>query len=311
MALHTLADNLSLVTPRGEFTFSSSNGALLAVTVSGGENSIWQSGPNGLWSAHLADKQVISATNFAATNAAKLFTYHVAEDRQSLELVYHSQDISIKIEALSLPDGMELRANVTPHRQTLLRLDLPERLTFAPADVKRFIIPQNSNSGLGVDFKRTFFEEQPEEPTLNWHSSAVGPMGYRQLLGAPLVQRKNIVAPSQLSVGEVGAAWLPPKLIERVNRTTATVNRASTREQAEIVVVDSPDGPYFCANRLGGVDGGLWRFGGSILKSEGEMAIELVTAAIRRVIPSGGVGRKQIALVDLAYGPPAGSWSDI
>ena len=82
------------------------------------------------------------------------------------------------------------------------------------------------------------------------------------------------------------------------------VSRPSTRSAADVVLLDSPNGPVLSASRLGGA-GGLWRWGGFVRQAEVKTASEAIQALVRHLAAEPG-SRTTIGLIQLESGPESG-----
>ena len=300
-----------LNTPAGCVAFSPDHGAITAVTLPGRAGSVWHSGESGLWSARFADGTTLEASCFHVTNALRAFACMPGPGRDEWTFTYRAPEISVRVSARARSDGIELTADATPAAQTLLRFDLPGRLRFAPESVARFIMPHNGNTGLGLALNRRFFEPQPESRPSGWRTANAGPAGYRRLYGGNLVQRAVHDPAVPLTVTEAGKRWLPSAMAVRVSQTSAVVNRPPAASQADLVLIDSANGPYLSASRLGGTQGGLWRIGGGVRKEEAPTALALVTATVAKLAAASDTPRTRIGLVSLVNGPERGSWSEV
>jgi hypothetical protein len=305
------ADGTALQTPAGTVSFSPDTGSITAVTPKGASASVWQSGERGLWSARFADDTALDASRFHATNALHTFSWQPGPDKDAITLCYASAALTVRVTARTRPDGIELRAEATPAAQPLLRLDLPGRLRFDPAAVTRFVFPHNGNTALGAAFNRRFFERQPEARPSGWASVASGPKGYAALTGGSLVSRDTRDPAVPLTVTTEGRRWLPTAAAARIAATQAVVNRAPAPGQADLVLVDSANGPYLSANRLGGAAGGLWRVGGGVREDDAPTALALVSAVIETLAAAPTAPRTRIGLVSLTNGPESGNWADV
>ena len=301
----------ALRTPAGTVTFSPETGAIMAVVPADQNASVWQSGESGLWSARFADQTTLDASVFHATNAQYRFSWQPGAGQDVLIFTYASATLTLRVNVSPRADGIELAADATPAAQPLLRLDLPGRLRFDPASVTRFVFPHNGNTGLGAAFNRRFFEPQPEERPSGWLSVSCGPKGYQTLCGGPLVQRDVYDPAVPLNVTDEGRRWLTPALAARIGAAKVTVNRAPSRAQADLVIVDSANGPYLSANRLDGTAGGLWRIGGGVREEDAETAVALVSGVIGKLAAAPAVPRARIGLVNLTNGPERGNLCNV
>lgn len=300
------AEEPVLHTPAGIVVFSPDTGAITAVTPRNATGSVWQSGASGLWSARFADKTMLDASRFHATNSVFRFSWKAGPDKGALTFSYTSIALVVRVIARSCPDGIELDAEVTPAEQALLCLDLPGRLRFDPDTVSRFIFPHKGNSGLGVAFNSRFFERQPEERPFGWKTVVCGPKGCQTLCGGPLVMRDFQAPTVPLTVTPEGKRWLTPVMAARVNAAKVAVNRAPARDQADLVIADSVNGHYLSANRLGGSGGGLWRIGGGVRNEDASIVLDLISAVIEKLAESPATPRIRIGLVALTHGPERG-----
>ena len=304
------AEPLILRTPAGSVSFSPENGSILAVAPSGMTGSVWKSGESGLWSARMADNALLDAACFHATNALFTFSWKPGPDQDSLTFSYVSAALAVRVTARSRPDGIELAAETTPAAQPLLRLDLPGRLRFEPATVTRFVCPVDGNVGVGAAFNAAFFSRQPDSPPSGWTSSVIGPAGYVALYGELPVQRPVDDPPTPLTVTDDGRRWLSASVAARASAAKAVVNRSPTPKQTELLLVDSANGPYLSACRLGG-SGALWRLGGGVHEPDADLALALVCSVAETLAASPAAPRARIGLVHLAAGPDRGLWCDV
>ena len=157
-----VAEDPVLHSPAGTVTFSPSTGAIIAMTPPNATGSVWQSGENGLWSARFANRTQLNAARFHATNTLFRFSWQAGPDKDALTFVYTASNLAVNVVARPCSDGIELSAEVAPAVQTLLRFDLPGRLRFSPASVKRFVFPHGVNTGPGAAFTQAFFERYPD-----------------------------------------------------------------------------------------------------------------------------------------------------
>lgn len=308
LAAEPSTTTITLDTATGAFRFSATNGSLVAVTSAGSDQSIWKTGESGLWSARFADGSTLDAAVFDPTNRLASFSAKPGSPTNAWVLSYVSTALTVRVVATPRPDGVDLDAEVTPHLQTLLGFNIPGRLRFDPASVKRFVMPQSGGIGVGAAFNRKFFQRQPDEAPGGWRYVGAGPGGYRKLYGGPLVQREVNDPPVKLVLTEDGRRWLPPRVLPLISTTKAVVNRAPAKGQADVILVDSANGPYLSAACLGG-KGSLWRVGGAVRDDEVRLVLEMIGAIVQKISDRPDGGRNQIGLVSLTNGPERGGWA--
>src|ERR1039458_7685693 len=94
------------------------------------------------------------------------------------------------------------------------------------------------------------------------------------------------------------------------NGTNAIVNRPPAMGQADLVLVNSTNGPYFSGSHLGGA-GCLFRLGGLVDSVRAPLAQDLVIAAVEHLAQTRPAGRTKVALLNLVRGPTSGGWAAV
>jgi hypothetical protein len=305
------AENVFVVTgPAYAAEFSEENGAILAVRQAGKPGYLFKSGAQGLWRVRFRNGKEIRAADFRADSTERSFRCEADAKAGTLRMAYRSAEIAVSVTVTGRSDGLDFRGEVEPASEVALDFELPARLRFDAAQVERFVCPVDGNQGVGAAFKRAFFLPQPEERPTAWRQEIVGPQGYAALYGGPLAQRADQDPPVALHVTPEGAQWLGEAAARRLEGAQATVNRPPTRAQAQITLVDSPNGPWLSANRLGG-SGALWRIGGAVGETEKGNALEAVAAVVERLAQSAPDGRKKIGVLAMQNGPEQGGWAGV
>jgi len=282
--------------------FREADGGLERVAPAGSEGTIFRSGEHGLWRARFRD-------GTEARAAGRSFE-HRRDGNDALHLTWRGKDISVAVAVRARDDGVALTAEVTPHGEPLLEFALPARLRMAPSEVVRFLCPANGNQSVGTAFRGSFFARQPADRPVAWGPVVAGPKGYASLFGGPLQQRPDADAPVRLRVTEAGRGWLGEEAARQLAGATAVVNRPPAPGQADLVLVDSPNGAWLSAAGLGG-KGRLWRLGGAVDSAEAPLALRVVPAVLRRLIASAPADRTKLGLVALRAGPPRGAWTSV
>ncbi|MFW6162720.1 MAG: DUF6259 domain-containing protein, partial [Planctomycetota bacterium] len=268
---------------------------------------ILRGGEEGLWHIRYADGSTCSAADFSRDSTERRF--HWGARQGIVALWYESDEVDVAVWIHSYGgDSFSLEGRVTPKQKTVLEFALPARLRFAPERLERFICPENGNRSVGTAFRAAFFQRQPTDQPSGWRRVQHGPKGYIQLYGGPLDQREDFEPPVALRVTAQGRELIGEALAMRLHGTKAIVNRPPTREQADLVLVDSAHGPYFSASHLGG-EGLLWRIGGRVDDDAAAKAVAVVGAAIDRIAATSA--RQRIALLALHNGPPSGGWTAV
>lgn len=303
-------DQITMAAPRWTAVFSADDGSLLRLTQTGKQDTLLRGGEQGLWHARFLDNTSVDAIAFHAGAGDRSFSAQRAAGGQGLTLTYQAPELSVTVTVSAAAEGLDFTAKVTPKQKTLLDFALPGRLRFDPAQVTRFISPLGSGTSVGIACNAKFFQEQPQDKPNGWRPRMAGTQGYVALYGAPLDQRADQDAPVALTVTARGTEWLGQGLAGRLKDAQAVVNRPPTRAQADLVLVDSANGPYFSASHLGGT-GYLWRLGGGVGDKDHKNAVDMVLAAVERLAASAPAGRTKIGLLALTRGPEKGGWSDV
>ncbi|NUQ00580.1 MAG: hypothetical protein HUU35_12075, partial [Armatimonadetes bacterium] len=217
----------------GTVRFRASDGSIAAVVPSGGRDSVWQSGPEGLWTLRLRDNTTIQASSPGVTCRT------VAQGDQ-LVMTYTSTAAEVTVTASAAASGVDLAAQVSPRTQAAVSFGLPARLRFVPGEVKQFVTPVSGSQAVGLALSGEFFAPQPEDHPAGWRNQpgSGGPAGYALLYGGPLDQKADSTPPVALTVDKQAEGWLSPTLAARLRASKVMVNRPPTRAQVDLVVVD-------------------------------------------------------------------------
>ncbi len=286
-------------------SFNSTTGAM---TVEQNGKVLWQSGPHGLWRIRFRDKSYLSAADFA-TNAVPGGSFTL-EPGTTPRLVWRSPVADVTVTAVSDGTSTDLQAEVTPKRGESLMLDLPAQLTFPAATVKDFVYPGRGNSGPGLAFNAKFFLPAAPETPHGWVNTTKHSRGYTHLFGAGLKMQPMDSEPVSLSVTDEGRNWFRVGAVRQINRWKRPVIRPPAPGQSDLVLIDSPLGPYLSAKRFGGT-GALWRFGVADASSRRVWVPPAETYTVRQLLPrlaEQTPARKKVALIALSCGPAFGNF---
>ncbi len=304
-------DTIVLENENGAIGFSANNGSIVVLRQKEQPDSILNSGEEGLWLVRFADGSQISAADFDSSSAERNFQCVSDPQTGTLQMKYQSAQIRAIITVTPGSDGVEFVGEITPQSKIILDFALPARFRFKPEQLDRFICPMDGNRSVGTAFKSAFFQRQSQkEPTAWQPGPAAGPKGYISLFGGPLEQRDDSEASTTLHVTPEGREWFGSRIADRLEGSRALVNRPSPRQHTDLVLVDSPQGPYFAASYLDG-QGAFWRIGGRIDNREKLSARLMVMSAIRKLMTAQTKERLRIGLVALERGPEKGSWTAI
>lgn len=312
------AEPASYTLGQGErsISFSAKNGSILFV----GKSTILKSAKTGLWQARFQDGSTVNAADFSSDSPERLFeNIPMGSANNEFRFRYRSADIVVVITVSINDNTYDFVAQITPQKKVLLDFALPARLRFNADGIERFIFPMDGNFSVGAAFEKAFFEEQPLNHPIAWRPGpVVGPKGYIALYGGPLNQRPDHDPAVALRTTDDGHKWFSDALSKRIDNKKAVVNRPPTPTQADIVLVDSENGPYLSAHNLG--KGRLWRIGGKVEEGEKQIVLEIITALAERlangtasqsVEKHGQDTHNIIGLIALERGPESGGWANV
>lgn len=273
---------------------------------------LWTSGEHGLWRIRFRGGSFLSAADFA-TNAVVGGSFRMAVAGAETRLEWRSPKADVTVVAVPSADraSVDLRADVTPKGTETLMLDFPARLRFPADDVAEFVYPGRGNSCLGLAFNAKYFQPGSPDSPRNWKTEQKGGRGYAHLYGRGLKMQPMNSEPVSLRVTDEGRKWFSPNVAARIGRWERPVIRPPDKGQSDIVLIDSPMGPYLSAKRFGGT-GALWRFGVADASSFWTPAPPAETFSVRHLLPRLAERttplRRKVALVDLAGGPKVGGF---
>ena len=290
--------------------FSDTNGSVLTVSPPGQSGTFLTGGEFGLWNASFKEGGSINATAFAANSVGNTFSWSANSAGSALLLTYTNTQITVAVTVTQRADGVDFSAQVFPLQKTVLEFSLPARLRWRPDDLPRLVCPLNSNESVGAAFKPAFFKSQPESNPAGWQTQLIGPSGYVNLFGGPLISRADNDPPVPINITSNGRAWLGTNVVQQWNGSNAVVNRPSSSNQVDLVLADSVNGPYFAGSHIGGT-GYLFRLGGAVGQAQEAMALDLVMASIEHLASAPPSGRTNVALINLTHGPASGGWSAV
>ena len=272
------------------------------------ETLVWTDGEHGLWRLQFADGSYLSAADIA-TNGVR-GTCTTTRDGAVTRCAWRTDRADVTVTETPTGDGaVDLRAEVTPHGADAKMLELPANRRFRPETVRSFVYPGRGNSGIGMAFNALFFQSSSADRPTAWHAGkATYDKGYRHLYGASLKMQPLGLPPTNLVVTAEGKSWLGTDAAVIFSRYRRAVLRPPAPGQSDLVLIDSPTGPYLSGKNFGGA-GMLWRFG--VAGGHDEQRVPCEAIAIRRMLPqlaAKNPGRTRVALVALRCGPKSGAF---
>ena len=299
--------------------FSEKDGSLVALEENGTRTRL-ASSKLGLWAAEGERGNMI-----ACASRAK-FSWNKKNDSDYIFHYTHPK-VNVTLHITGNPDGYaDFKTSFTSANGTEIRaFQLPAKTFFDLKDIKSVIMPDGGLYGFGLEFLPSFFQKtQPDNPR-GWQLSRAGDQQYAFLFGSlpdySHNERQNRIV--QLNVTEEGKKIFPQWLVTRINEVKRMVNRAPGKNQADTILVDSPDGAFFSGFGFGfGGNGRLWQFGSWQRYGDVEgyvrdipklkkpnIFLEPVIAVIEHQIQKDP--DREIALIELAASPNAGPRSSL
>ncbi len=278
------------------------DGSLVEARMAGQATALVRGSEHGLWGIQFEDGSSLDAREVSRGGVGRSFTVRHEAGSNRAELDFRSPETRVQVVVEGRDQGVEMHATVEPGKGPILALELPARLRFDPSRLERMVSPLTPHDGVGAAFRPSFFREQPRPS--GWLPRDVGPGSYARLLRDAVVMRDMAGAPVPVAVTPTGKDWLGDELARRLQSSLVDVGRPSTRSAADVVLLDSPNGPVLSASRLGGA-GGLWRWGGFVRQAEVKIASETIQALVRHLAAEPG-SRTTIGLIQLEGGPESG-----
>lgn len=292
-------------------SISKTNGSILSFKGST-TNDIATGGDSGLWSVAYTNNSTtngsITAASFSAGSASNAF--QVTTNGDGLLLNYSNNLVAVAVTLTNRGNGVDMSATVTPGAGvTAQELTLPAQMRFVPGALQKFIAPSHSSDGVGVAYNSNFFQIQTETNAATWErvEQADGGLGYRTIYGSGLVFTNY--TPTTISFTTNGQTWLGTNVSGAWNNSSATVNRPPAAGQADIVLIDSANGPYFSGSRLGGGTnaGYLLRIGGIVNGTTAvNRSLAVVVAAVDHLAQTPPSGRTKVGVLSMERGPAIG-----
>jgi len=285
-----------------EVLIDPTDGSLVEARMTGQAAPLVRGGEHGLWRLGFQDGSSLDARDVSRGGAGRSFEvrHEVGSNRTDLDFRTPESRVQVVIEGRD--EGVEINATVEARKGPILTLELPARLRFDPSRLDRLVSPLIPHDGVGAAFRPSFFREQPRPA--GWQPRNVGPEGYAHLLRDAVVMHDMAGAPVPVTVTPTGKDWLGDEQVRRLQGSLVDVSRPSTRSAADVVLLDSPDGPVLSASHLGGA-GGLWRWGGFVRQSEVKTAADAIGGLVGHLAAKPG-SRAAIGLIQLESGPKSG-----
>ncbi len=285
-----------------EVLIDPTDGSLAEIRMAGQAVPLVRGGEHGLWRLEFDGGSSLDARAVVRRDPGRSIEVHYADGSNRAEIDFHSPEAQVKVMLEGRDEGVEIHATVESTKGAILALDLPARLRFDPSRLERLVSPLTPHDGVGAAFRPSFFGEQTHP--VGWQPETIGPESYARLVHDGVVMRDLAGAPVPVSVTPTGKEWLGDEPARRLQGSLVDVSRPSTRSTADVVLLDSPNGPVLSASRLGGA-GGLWRWGGFVRQKEVKTASEAMEGLVRHLAMRPG-SRTRIGVVQLEGGPDEG-----
>jgi len=285
----------SIASAHYSLALSATDGSILAIAVRGTDKPILRSGEQGLWHLRFRNGKTLSAAGIRPQAQIR---------DNTLLLHYDHPQASVAVQVIAHADHVDWVGEVAPHIDTVLDFALPARLRFNPAQLVRLVCPMDGNQSVGMACRGSFFQQQPEDNPSAWHPVMAGTEGYTRLFGGALDMRPDNDPPVEVFPSPEAIRWLPERAIPAITGARAIANRPSPRNQLDVVLVDSPNGCYFGARRLGA--GYLWRVGGRVESAQKALVRTLVTGVLEKLGTQGRAG-----IIVLPNAPRSGGWAAV
>ena len=285
-----------------EVLIDSADGALVEARMAGQAAPLIRGGEHGFWRIEFEDGTSLDARDVARGGAGRSVDVHHAASSNRAEIDFQAPESRVQVLINGRDEGVEIQATVESRKGSILALELPGRMRFDPSRLERFVSPLTPHDGVGAAFRPSFFREQTRPS--GWQPKSIGPESYSRLVREGVVMRDMAGPPVAITATPMGRDWLGEQTVRRVEGSRVDVSRPSTGKAADVVLLDSVNGPVLSANRLGGA-GGLWRWGGFVREEQVKTAAEAIQALVRHLAAGAG-SRTIIGLIHLDGSPDLG-----
>jgi hypothetical protein len=309
-----LAAAQSLTIEGGDARVQIGPGGSLAVSQAGAVALRLTGDEAGLWRLVFDDQTTLDASAFPGPG--RTVRVEPGASSRAATLVFEAPEAVVTIAVKGHDAGVDLTGTVTPRGgKTVLEFGVPSRLRFDPKQIRRVVAPMHPHYGIGGAFRPSFYEQQPVETATSWKSVSTGPAAYKRLVGDSVGMLDMKAPPVKPKATDAGREWLGTELAAKLESLVVDACRPSPRDKSGPILLDTPGGPLFAAQRLGGTGptgGALWRWGGFVRSNDERTAVvEATTAVVERLATYPTTGRNagdQIGWIDLPGGPDASAF---
>ncbi|MFQ6130570.1 MAG: DUF6259 domain-containing protein [Armatimonadota bacterium] len=228
-------------------------------------------------------------------------TWQWQRDARTLELTYDLPTAEVALAWQGARDSLTLRARVRHAEGTILGVDLPVGLLFDAQRVNLFTFPHD----LGLGLRREWFLPQEGQNARSWTTARLGPEHLRRLTGVDCEMREDLDPATTLRVTDEGRAWLGEEASGLLEDRREVVNRPPQGGRADVVLVDSQNGPFLAGYELGG-KGWFLRF--CAQNTEDSVHIPTAAAATEHIWANAADAPAEVAVIALP-GASRGGWT--
>ncbi|MDD4537470.1 MAG: hypothetical protein PHT80_00520 [Lentisphaeria bacterium] len=283
------------------------DGAILSIVDKAGGTTA--AGGDSLWRLDF-ETETFAASAFMAAPWNGVMQSHWHDNGDRLTLQYHSDVFALTVHIAFAASHFDLSAEIVRSDRPIMRLFLPDQISFPTAGMARLVFPARATEALGYAFLPAFYGDHHAGNSQQFTRVRCGGMGYQQLYGGPLRQLDDKQPQAPLTATAEGRKWFSPEAIAAIEGKLMSVNRPPAESQYTLSLLENSDGPALSAHDFGG-KGLLFRIAG--LSAEGmergkNVFISIMTATMQGYIcrhPSALKGRK-IAIIALRNGPLRG-----
>ena len=242
-----LQDELVLETPRWALALDAASGAIRRIEDRAGSGTLARGGKD-LWRIERYDEPDVGSS-------ACTFRHAWNAEAGVLTLDFDGADATVGILCTAAGEGPAWQAEVRMKHGRMLGWRFPAALEFDVATLDEFIFPEH----LGLAFSRSFFE--PGGAGVQRH--LLGPTGMIEVTGDRCRMGSVCSEPVPVRPGPDAEGWLPAWYLREMPRWRVTANRCPAGDRHDLSLVETDQGSWLSAYRLGGW-GWLFRIGGIV-----------------------------------------------
>ena len=189
------------------------DGAILSIVDKAGGTTA--AGGDSLWRLDF-ETETFAASAFMAAPWNGVMQSHWNDNGDRLTLQYHSDVLALTVHIAFAASHFDLSAEIVRSDRPIMRLFLPDQISFPTAGMARLVFPARAPEALGYAFLPAFYGDHHAGNSQQFTRVRCGGMGYQQLYGGPLRQLDDKQPQAPLTATAEGRKWFSPEAIAAI-----------------------------------------------------------------------------------------------